>query len=687
MAKAQKYFGDIPRRPDPSRVTALEPPMTEPRYVEITDRAPSPLVLHAFHSPADTDPDSPALGVLARILSSGQSSRLYRHLVQDQELAVNVNCYNAAREQSGLFVLSAILKPGVEIAGGREALLKEVELLLDKGIEPPELEKARNQVLAEYVRAAETVQGRANQLGYAAVILGDPDRVNSDRRRIRALTGKDVMTVARRVLRDENRVTITVRPDPAPPPAEESATDQGPATAEEIVDRPPPAEMPAGKRPQPAELPAPDIRRLPNYLQVVVFSDRAAPSVYLSFNSLAGARDDPSNLAGLAYCTFNTLRRGTSRHTGDQIADIIDSRAMSLGANVGHEDSSLRIWTLAEHVEKAAEVLSEILRTPAFPEREVAGFASRAAAQQAISERDPGTIAARTFAAAVYGDFYLSRPADGTSDSLKRVTRAAVVDFHQRFIGPKGATLIFAGDITPEAAFDVAERWFGDWQGEPEQIAGPKAPAPRSTHILLVDRPEATQSEIRIGQVVDVSRKDEDYAQARLLSQLFGESFSGRLNRTLRIEKGLTYGSSGTFDVNAEVACFRMSTFTRNDRTAAAVQAAIQELTALKTGQVTTDELNSARDTLIGQFQMGLETAGQVARRWWDLVVWDLPERWYTDYQQQIARTDDPALLRTAIDRLDPGRLTIVVVGNAAEIQAALEEIAPVEVVSNPPRQ
>jgi zinc protease len=681
MAKARQYFGSIPRRPDPPRVTAVEPPMAEARAVEITDRAPSPLVLFAFHGPGDNDPDALALDLLARILSNGQSSRLYRHLVQGKELAVNVNCYNSSKEQAGLFVLSAVLKPEVQLDAGREALLDEIELLLEKGIEPGELEKARNQVLAAYVRAAETVQGRADQLGYAAVILKDPNRVNSDRQRVRALTADQVMTVAKRVLRESNCVAITVRPDPNLAPVAEQAADQSPKTEEKVVDRPPPAEMPFGKRPEPATLPPPTLRKLANGLRVAVFADEAAPSVYVSLNTTAGARNDPPDMAGLAYCTFNTLRRGTTDRSGDEIAELLDARAISLSAGVGHEDSTVRLWTLSEHLELGTQILSEVVRTPTFPEKEVISFAGRSAAQQAINERDPGTIAGRAFDRALFGEHYLARPTDGTSASLKRVTREAVANFHKRFIAPDNSTLVFAGNITPEAAFALAEQWFGSWEARAEKGTWPKPPAAQSTRILLVDRPEATQSEIRLGQRVQLTRKDSDYAAARLLSQLFGESFSGRLNRTLRIQKGLTYGARGTFDVNTQEACLRLSTFTRNDRTAAAVQAAIQELAALTDEPVTSEELDSARDTLVGSFQMGLETPGQVADRWWNLVVWGLPENWYADYQKSLISTGDPALLRTAAERIDPSRLTVVVVGKAADIKADLEKIAPVEVI------
>ncbi|MCL2329937.1 MAG: insulinase family protein [Phycisphaerae bacterium] len=685
MKKAEQFFGSIPRRPDPQRVTIQEPPMTVPRHVELTDIAPSPLVLLAYHSPSDVSADSIAMEILSQIVGTGQSSRLYRHLVQGASIAVSASGYNAAREQSGLFVMSAVLKPDVDVETGLKALRAEVQDIVDNGITEAELEKARNQVLAEYVRLAETVQGRADQLGYAAVILGDPNRVNTDRQYLRTLTVDQVMAVARHVLRDDNKISLVIRPETAKSPeAQEAATDQSKKTEEKIVDRPPPADMPRGRTPQPVVLPEPIVKTLDNGLRVAVFSESANPSVNVSFAWLCGGKNDRSDLAGLAYCTFNTLRRGTAEHTGDELAEMLDSRAIQFSANVDQEDAGVSLWTLREHLDKSVELLAQIVQTPTFPEQEVANFLSRAAAQQAINEKDPGTIVSRRFAIELFGDHYMSRPTEGTSASLKSITRDEIVDFHKRYLVPRGATLVFAGDIKPEAAFALAQQRFGSWKeaGTAESPKVAALPAAKPLRIVLVDRPDASQSEIRIGQLVSLTRKDDDYAQARLLSQLFGESFSGRLNKSIRIEKGLTYGVRGSFDVNVDTASFRMNTFTRTERTAEAVKAMIEDVRRLKTDPVTQDELSTARDTLIGQFQMGLETPGQIADRWWNLTVWGLPQTWYTDYQKQLASTSDPAALTTAIERIRPDRFIIVVVGKASEIKDNLAKIGPVTVQS-----
>ena len=681
LAEARQYFGAIPRRPDPPRVTIVEPPMMQARRVEITDQAPSPRVVFAYQAPSARDDDAIPLDVLGRILSVGQSSRLYRHLVQGKELAVSVYGYHYALEQHGLFVLSATLKPEVTIEAAEQAMLEEVQLILDQGIEEAERAKARNQAMAEYVHAGQTVQGRADRLGYAAVILGDVERVNSDLDRIRAVTADEVMAVARRVFSEENRTTIVIRPDENPPESAD-VEDKSESASEEIADLPRPKEMPTGNPPQPVNLPFPSLRKLKNGLQVVVFADHSVPAVTLSFNALIGGKNDPAREAGLAYVTTSTLRRGTKKHTGDELAELIDSHAISLSESVEHENTRVAMWTLSEHLDVAAQTLAEVIREPTFPEKEVSGFVSRAAAREAINEENPSTLASRAIDGALFGDHYLARPTGGTSASLKEITREDVVGFHGGFFGPGGACLTFAGDVTDEQAVALAERWFGDWERKTQPVESAEVPEREALRILLVDRPGAIQSEIRIGQVVPLLRQDRDYAAARMLSEVFGGSFSSRLNRVLRIEKGLTYGVRGYFDVDAGGAALKIGTFTRTDKTVEAIEAILAEVDRLQAGSMTKDEIGEARDSLIGRFQMALETPAQVASSWWYLTVWGLPERWYTDYQRSIADINDPVRVDVAANRLlDRSRLTIVVVGDRSQIEAELSRIAPVQVV------
>jgi zinc protease len=521
------------------------------------------------------------------------------------------------------------------------------------------------------------VRGKGSQLGYAAVILGDPNRVTTDLARKLAVTADEVLAAAKNVLREDRRITVVVRPDPNPPPAEE-ATDKG-RPPEKLVDLPAPETMPKPVSPKPVDLRPPTTRTLSNGMRVMVLSERSLPEITMSFNMLAGARCDPDEQAGLAAVTAATLRRGTKQHSGDELAKLIDLHAMSLGDNVDQEDGRIQIWALSQDADLAAKTLAEAVREPTFPDNEVSEYVTRAVAREKVAEQDPATIASRAFSKALYGRNYLGRQTGGTSKTLPAIPPAAVRAFHESHYASNIATFMVTGDIAPDAAFALAEKYFGDWKSNADvQVTSP-APPVTPRQILLVDRPGAVQSEIRIGQIVPVSRKDKDYPAVRLLSQAFGESFGARLNRVLRIEMGLTYGARGAFNVDTGAAALSMSTFTRTDKTAVAVEAALGEVRKLTDGLVTPEELRQCRDSLIGKFQMALETPAQTAARYWDLIVWGLPENWYSEFLRAVERVDDPAsMTETARRVLKPDQMLVVVVGNGEKIREELTKIAPV---------
>ncbi|NLX20840.1 MAG: insulinase family protein [Phycisphaerae bacterium] len=676
LAKARDYFGDLPRGPEPPRLSVVEPPFAGPQTVELTDKAPSPLVACVFRSPPARDEEAIVVDVLARILGSGQSSRIHRGLVQGRRIAVNATAYAHPLEQAGLLVMTATLKPDASVETGEQALIDEIQKLLEQGIDDAEVDKARNQALAAYVRAGETVQDRASQLGYAAVILGDANRVNTNLARLRTVTRVDIMAAARRVLADHNRLSVLVRPDPTPR-AGDSVADKSQAQTESIPDLPRPADMPASDSSRAVEVPLPVVRRLDNGLRVLVVSDPAVPAVTVTFGSLSGSSADPPDQAGLAQITAHMLRRGTSRHSGDELAELLDRHGMSLAENADYEDLTVSLWMLSDHLDLGFDLLAEMVQRPSFPQEEVGNYLARSRASRAIDEKTPSTIANERLLGEIFGEHYLARPVDGTTQSLAHIAREAVVAFHKQHFLPDHAALLFAGDITVERALALAKRHFADWAGQPPIATYPLVPPPSPQQIALVPQPGAVQSEIRLGQTVSLTRRDPDYAAARLLSHLFGGSFSSRLNRVLRIERGLTYGARGYFDVKRDAAALRVSTFTRTDRTAEAIRTMIAEVQRLREAEFTKEELVAAQDTLIGSLQVELETPARIAAMHWNLLVWDLPPTWYTRYLADLAAVRSPAELTAVAARLiDPQRLAIIAVGDADELAAQLGEIA-----------
>jgi zinc protease len=243
--------------------------------------------------------------------------------------------------------------------------------------------------------------------------------------------------------------------------------------------------------------------------------------------------------------------------------------------------------------------------------------------------------------------------------------------------------LILSGIADAAEGRRLAEEAFGSWTATsanvPAAPAEPPPPAPR--RIVLVDQPGAIQSQIRIGHG-GFRRDAPDYPTSRVVSDYFGESFSSRLNEVIRVQKGLTYGARGGFKSDKWAGQFEISTFSKTETTAAAVQAALDEVARLRTDPPTDAELRDTKSAFLGRLALQRETPQQIAEELWRAVLYGLPDDHVERTLAAAERVTPDECLRFARQRLDPERLVIVVVGDASRLQADLEKIAPVTVIT-----
>ncbi|UCD29312.1 MAG: insulinase family protein [Planctomycetota bacterium] len=211
LAKARRYFGWIPRRPDPPRISVSEPPITEPRRLETYDKGPVTLAGIGFHAPGLNHPDRQAMKIFDNILS-GESGRLYQKLVKKLEIAVEARSIYMPLEQNGLWGIGAVVKPLSDAQKNLTAMLEVIEDIKQNGISAKELEKARNQVAKSAVLAMATNSGKARRLGTAAVLQGNIDQVNKNYAELMSVTADDIQRIANTYLDQNSRFEIIIRP-------------------------------------------------------------------------------------------------------------------------------------------------------------------------------------------------------------------------------------------------------------------------------------------------------------------------------------------------------------------------------------------------------------------------------------------------------------------------------------------
>jgi zinc protease len=377
------------------------------------------------------------------------------------------------------------------------------------------------------------------------------------------------------------------------------------------------------------------------------------------------------------------LTKGTERLSEKELSNELETYAISLSGSAEMDYASLELGALPEQLERGLQLLSEVVLTNTMPESEFRKLKKQLSTSLAIQEKTPTEIAERQLLKQLFGNHPYGRATTGTVADLKALELDDVRSWWKTFARPDMSTLIFSGDVDLAQAGSLAKKYFAAWQahGERPAIALPRLPDPAPTHIYLVDN-EGGQSEIRVGHL-SMKHDDPDYSSSRVVSGYFGGAFSSRLNETIRVQKGLTYGARGGFSAQKEAGKFVISTFSKTDTTVEAVQAILGEVQRLKDEAPNTKELENTISYFVGSYPATRETSQQVASELWTQRVLGLPD----DYAQQlldaVASTTREQCLQIAQKHIRPNELVIVVVGPAKKLLAGLEQIAPVTVVQD----
>ena len=414
----------------------------------------------------------------------------------------------------------------------------------------------------------------------------------------------------------------------------------------------------------------------------MVVPNHEVPFISVRLGMMAGAWTE--NKPGTAAMAMNMLTKGTSKHTEGELADELETYAISLSGSGGMDTSSISMGALTEHLERAMLLMGEVTLMPTFPEDEFGKLRKQILTSLTISSQEPSYLAARQFRRALYGEHFYSRTATGEIQDVNALNIDDLKQWWKRFSRPDMAVLIFAGDIRKDKAFELARKIFGKWKVSDSvpKIPQPKLAEQKKTRIYIVDRPGSVQSQIRIGQF-GITRHDDGYFVSRLVSSYFGGGFNSRLNETVRVEKGLTYGIWGGYVAKRFAGDFTISTFSKPETTAQAVQAVLDEIERLRNQQPDTEELENSRTYILGSFVRQREIPQQIAQDLWLIESQQLGSDYLDRLLDGIAKTKQQDCIALTTDTVDPDKLVIVVVGEAEKIKEDLEKIAPVTIVTS----
>jgi zinc protease len=666
LRRVTANFGDIPPGPPLVRPGPWVAKRTSSQRVLLEDRVPQARLVKAWNVPPIGSADGDRLALAAAVLGAGKTSRLYRRLVREEEIATEVEAFAWLREIGGLFVVEVTAQPGQDLAALERALDQEIARLLEDGPSREELARVKAEDRASHLRGTEKIGGlggKSDLLAESEVLGGSPDAYHGWLERRQAASAGEVRDAARRWL-GAGTTVIEVRPL-----AELRAGAPG-------VDR---SRLPEPGAAPEARFPALARARLRGGLELIVAERRAVPLVHFELLVDAGFASDRDETAGLAKLALALLPEGTQSQSGIEIAERLALLGAELETRSNLDLSVIELSALRENLDASLGLFADVIQHPAFAPADVERLRKLQLAAIEQEQQTPLQLALRLFPRLLYGEghpYGRSLTGSGTSQSVASISRADLEGFHRTWFRPDHATLVIVGDVSLAEIAPKLESLFEAWQpGEaPRKAVEASAPtAPPAVH--LVDRPGAQQSLIIAGQLAP-PKSDPREVAFEAFNELLGGSFSGRINMNLREDKHWSYGAySLIFDTRGERP-FLVYAPVQTDRTTQAMAEIRGELeAAVGRRPPRAEELASAKDqatlTLPGRW----ETSSAVARDIAEQVRFGLPGDHWDRYAGRVRALDLAQVSSAGKALVAPRRLVWLVVGDRAVIEPGIRAL------------
>ncbi len=425
---------------------------------------------------------------------------------------------------------------------------------------------------------------------------------------------------------------------------------------------------------KPAELGVPrafDVHShvLDNGLKILLVENPSVPTVSLNASVLTGARHDPEAKAGLALMASRLLDEGTENRTSLEIAEAIESVGGAIESDGSFERIIVSAGVLNKDTDLGLELLAELLMRPVFPQEFVDKEKERTLAEIASAKDRPQVVAGWAFNELVYQDHPLHRPAHGYPDTVERITRADLLDFHRRYFVPNNVILSIVGDFQVPVLLPKIERAFAGWPGKP--IAFPTYPKPMrqtSKREKYINMP-AQQVNIYLGHL-GVTRTNPDYYALQVLDTILGggAGFTARIPQRLRDDLGLAYTTFASITMTAGLDPGRFISFigTSPENMKLAIEGLVNEIRRIIEEPVTVEELQDAKDYLTGSFVFAFESSAQISRFLVHAEIYGLGFDYVQKYPEYIHAITIKDVSRAAKLYLDSENYTVVVVGPVA---------------------
>jgi zinc protease len=664
--KVERYFGNIPAGPPVAHQEVWVAKMTGSHREIVQDRVPQARIYKVWNIPQYGSAEGDYLDLVSDVLSVGKTSRFYKRLVYDDQIATNANAFVPLNEIAGQFYVQATAKPGGDLAQVEKELDEELARFLKEGPTAEELARVKAQYEANFIRGIERIGGfggKSDRLAQSQAFRGSPDAYKISLKRVQEATAEDLKAAANRWLSDGVYI-LEVQPFPTY------------KTAATGADR--------SKAPDtgtPPELKLPKLQRatLKNGLKVILAERHEVPLVSFWLDIDAGYAADQFASPGTASMTAALLNGGTKTRTALQISDEQALLGAQLNAYANLDLSVVQLSSLKSKLDPSLDLFADIILNPVFPESD---FKRQKNQQIAAIQREqvtPIQMGLRVFPGLLYGPGHAyGNPltGSGTPASVDKMTRADLEKFHQTWFKPNHAMLVITGDTSLSEVTPKLEKLFANWKpGQTPEKNVKNVQMPPKSVVYLLDKPGALQSIIIVGNIAPPTANPGEIA-IQAMNDGLGGAFFSRINSNLREDKHWSYGTRTLlWGARAQRPWITFAPV-QTDKTKESLVELNKELRGVVGDRpLTQAELTAIQDSETLSLPGSRETQDEVGASINDLVQYGLPDDYYETMAGKIRALKTTDLASAAKTIVHPDNLIWVVVGDRSKIEAGVKEL------------
>ncbi len=665
--KMQKFFGDIPSGPPVAKYDEAIAKRTGIIRQRAEDRVPQARIFKVWNTPKFSSPENHQLMLFADVLASGKTSRLYKRLVYDDQIATSVSAYLDSREIASQFNIDVTAKPGADLAVVEKAINEELKNLLEKGPTGKELQRVKTQRIAGFIRGIERIGGfggKSDILAQGQVYAGTPDYYKNYLNNINNATIQTIQSTAKLWLTDGEYV-LEVHPFP------QFKNDPTDSTIRKKM-----PEMAASPE---AKFPKLERATLSNGLKIILAERNSVPTVNLNLLIDAGFASDLGTNAGTASLAMDVLDEGTKTRNALQISEELALLGATLGSGSNLDMSTVSMSALKVNLDASLAIYADVILNPSFPDEDFKRLQKQRIASIQREKVTPVQMALRVMPKIIYGtDHAYGNPltGSGTEQSVMAIKRDDLAKFHKMWIKPNNATLVVVGATTMNEIKPKLEKLFKNWKSGavPEKNIATVDQQKKQT-VYLIDKPGAGQSIVISGHVT-LPQANPDEIAIETMNNVLGGMFTARINMNLREDKHWSYGAQTVFFGAKGQRPFLALAPVQTDKTKESMVEVTKELKQVSADKpVTKEEFEKVQKNAVLELSGSWETNAAIMGSIGNIVRYGYSDDYYQTYANKVNKLSYEEVRDVAKKVLHPDNLVWIIVGDKEKIEKGIKEL------------